>query len=306
MKILFVFGIVVLCIFAIAYWFWTPDKSLTSLHKKYLAKDTDLAIVAGMQLHVRDTGPRDAVAIILLHGLASSLHTWDGWAQILERRYRVIRLDLPGSGLSPPDVTGDYTDARSTSLLTALLDERGIERAHFVGNSMGGRIAWKFAAGHPERVKKLILVSPDGFASPGFEYGKAPDIPMIMQAMRYVLPRWMLRSNVVIAYSDPAALADVVLDRYHDLMLAPGSRDALLARMKQTVLVPPKPLLRQISAPVLLLWGEKDAMIPMANAQDYLRDLENARLVRLPTLGHVPHEEAPDISIAPVVEFLAE
>lgn len=306
MKILIVFGLVALCTFGVAYWFWTPDKTWESLHTKYLAKDTDLAIVAGTQLHVRDTGPRDAAAVILLHGLASSLQTWDGWAQILERQYRVIRLDLPGSGLSPPDVTGDYTDARSTSLLTALMDERGIERAHLVGNSMGGRIAWTFAAKHPRRVGKLILISPDGFASPGFAYGKAPDVPMIMQAMRYVLPKWMLRSNVAIAYSDPAALADAVLDRYHDLMLAPGSRDALLARMEQTVLVPPKPLLRQISAPVLLLWGEKDAMIPIANAENYLGDLENARLVRLPTLGHVPHEEAPDISIAPVVEFLAE
>lgn len=306
MKILIVFGVVIVCTISVAYWLWTPDKTWESLHTKYLADSTDLVIVAGTRLHVRDTGPRDAAAVILLHGLASSLQTWDGWAQILERQYRVIRLDLPGSGLSPPDSTGDYTDARSTELLTALMDERGIKRAHFVGNSMGGRIAWTFAAKHAQRVGKLILVSPDGFASPGFEYGKAPDMPMIMRAMRYVLPKWMLRSNVAIAYSDPAALADVVLDRYYDLMLAPGSREALIARMEQTVLVPPKPLLQQISAPVLLLWGEKDAMIPIANAEDYLGILENARLVRLPTLGHVPHEEAPDISISPVVEFLAE
>lgn len=304
MKIVLVLGM--LCLIGAAAWLWTPDKSRAKLYAAYLAQDADLVTVAGAQLHVRDTGPRGAPAVILLHGLGSSLQTWDGWAGVLERQFRVIRLDLPGSGLSPPDPIGDYTDARSIALLMALMDQRGIQRAHFVGNSVGGRIAWTFAAEHPERVAKLVLVSPDGFASPGFDYGAAPKVPAMMQAMRYVLPKWMLRSNIAIAYADPAALTDATLDRYYDLMLAPGNRGALLARMQQTVLRRPEPLLRRITAPVLLLWGEQDAMIPIASAADYLRNLAHGRLVRLPALGHVPQEEAPDRSVAPVLEFLAE
>jgi pimeloyl-ACP methyl ester carboxylesterase len=242
----------------------------------------------------------------MLHGFGSSLHTWEAWAQALEGEYRIIRLDLPGSGLSPPDPTGDYTDARSIVLITALMDQRGIARATLVGNSLGGRIAWTFAALHPERTEKLILISPDGFASPGFVYGVAPKLSPILRLMRYVLPKELLQGNVAQSYGNPSALKPETMDRYYDLMLAPGARPALLQRMEQTVLVAPEPLLRTIETPVLLLWGEKDALIPFSNAADYAKSLRNSRLVSFPALGHVPHEEAPTQSLSPVRAFLAE
>jgi pimeloyl-ACP methyl ester carboxylesterase len=78
----------------------------------------------------------------------------------------------------------------------------------------------------------------------------------------------------------------------------------MIAYLEQAVLEAPEPLLRQIQAPTLLVWGEKDAMIPLANAADYLRTLPNSTLVRLPGLGHVPQEEAPTLSLAPVLGFL--
>ena len=88
-------------------------------------------------------------------------------------------------------------------------------------------------------------------------------------------------------------------------MRAPGVRAAMLSRMGQTVLEPPEPWLGKIAAPTLLLWGEQDAMIPIANAQDYLSAVPNAVLVSLPGLGHVPFEEAPAIALAPVAAFLS-
>jgi pimeloyl-ACP methyl ester carboxylesterase len=72
------------------------------------------------------------------------------------------------------------------------------------------------------------------------------------------------------------------------------------------VLVPPEPMLRQITVPTLLLWGARDGMIPVSNAQDYSRAVPNATLVTLPTLGHVPHEEDPARSFPPVLAFLAQ
>jgi pimeloyl-ACP methyl ester carboxylesterase len=160
------------------------------------------------------------------------------------------------------------------------------------------------AAQHPERVERLVLVSPDGFASPGFEYGKAPEVPGVMQAMRYALPRGMLRSNIAAGYADPAALTEPTVTRYRDLMLAPGARQAMLERMEQTVLRDPVPILRRIRAPVLLVWGERDGMIPFANAADYQRHLSDVRLVSFPDLGHLPQEEAPGRSLPPVHAFL--
>jgi pimeloyl-ACP methyl ester carboxylesterase len=288
----------------LAYWLWTPDRDRAALEAKYANAPDDFIEVAGIRLHVRESGPKTAPAVILLHGFGSSLHTWEAWAQTMSRSMRVIRFDLPGAGLTGPDPKGDYTDARALEILAALMDRLGVARASLVGNSIGGRIAWTFAAKNPARVDKLVLVSPDGFASPGFQYGRAPEVPAFLGAMRYVLPKAILRMNLEPAYADPARLGDAVVTRYHDLMLVPGVRDAMLARMRQTVLQDPRPLLKQIAAPVLLLWGEKDAMIPVANAQDYVKVLKQSMLVVLPGLAHVPQEEAAERSLVPVQAFL--
>jgi len=288
----------------LAWWLWTPDEDRSRLEARYLLAPGDMVQVGGWQVHVRDSGPHTAPAIILMHGFGASLQTWDAWAYGLSRKHRVIRFDLPGSGLSLPDPAADYTDARSIELLLALMDHLGLPRVSIAGHSIGGRIAWTFAATHPDRVDRLALVAPDGFASPGFEYGKAPEVPSVLGLMRYALPKPLLRMNLKPAYANPAFLDDALLDRYYDLIRAPGARQAMLDRMRQTVLVDPRPLLAAIRAPTLLVWGERDAMIPFANSNDYLKALPDARLVSFPAAGHLPQEEAAADSLAAVEAFL--
>ena len=295
-------GLLALC--ALAWWLWTPDKPRAELEARYLVAPADMLQVADWRLHVRDSGPRDAPAVLLLHGFGASLHTWDAWAPGLSVSHRVVRVDLPGSGLSAPDPAGDYTDARSIQMLVALMDKLGMDRASLVGHSIGGRIAWTFAARHPERVERLVLVAPDGFASPGFAYGKAADVPAALGLMRHVLPKAVLRMNLKPAYGNPDFLTDALTTRYHDLMLAPGARDAMFQRLQQTVLTDPVPLLATLRAPTLLLWGEADAMIPFANAKDYLKALPGSRLVSLAGVGHLPQEEAAGASLQAVQAFL--
>ncbi len=285
---------------------YTPDKNRAALEAKYGAGPADFLSVGGLRLHLRDTGPRDAPAVILLHGFGSSLQTWDAWAGVLQAHFRVIAFDLPGFGLTGADPSGDYSDARTVAVLGLMMDALGLARASLIGNSLGGKIAWNFAALHPERVNRLVLVSPDGFASPGFEYDRTPEVPAMMRLLPYVLPTPMVRMTLAPAYADSSKLTPALLARYRDMMLAPGVRAAMLARMAQVRLTPPEPALRRITAPTLLLWGERDAMIPVSNAADYLRALPHARLVALPGLGHVPQEEAPEESLAPVEAFLDE
>jgi pimeloyl-ACP methyl ester carboxylesterase len=285
-------------------WMYTPDIPRAVLDAKYLAADDSYVDAAGIRLHVRDSGPRHAPAVILLHGFGSSLQTFDAWSDMLSREYRVVRYDLPGFGLTGPDPTGDYSDARSMTVLSALMDRLDIPRATLIGNSMGGKLAWQFAAAHPERMQKLVLISPDGFASKGFEYGKKPQIPSMVRLLPYVLPKFLVRLSLSPAYGDRARLTDDVVTRYSDLMRAPGVRAAMIARMEQILMEDPRPLLRQIRAPTLLVWGTQDGMIPISNAADYLKDIPNCSLVELPGLGHVPFEEAPEFSLAPVLRFL--
>ncbi len=296
-------ALLLLAIAALALWLYAPDKPRAALETAYPG---EYRTVLGLRLRLRDTGPRDAPALIMLHGFGSSLDTWEPWAKALSAKYRVIRLDLPGFGMTGPDPTGDYSDARTLAILAGLMDQLGLPRATLIGNSLGGRFAWEFAARYPQRVAKLVLISPDGFASPGFEYGKAPEVPLVMNLMPWVGPRSLIRANLAPAWARPDALSDAVLERYRDMLLVPGVRRAILDRTRQTVITDPAARLRSIAAPTLLLWGEQDHMIPVQNAQDYLRLLPNARFVRLPGMGHVPFEEAPAAALAPLERFLAQ
>lgn len=299
-------AVVLLALIPVAFWGWTPDKSWDDLEASYLDDPADIVTVLGNQMHVRDAGPKDAPAVILIHGFGSSLQTFEGWAEQLKADFRVISIDLPGSGLSRPDSSGDYSDKRSIALIKDLMDQLGIASATLAGNSIGGRISWRFAGAHPGQTDKLVLISPDGFASGGFEYGKAPDIPAMTAIMKYVLPRYLIETNLTPAHGDPSTMTPDMVTRYHDLLIGPGTRQAVIDRMAQTVLVDPIPILKMINVPVLLLWGEKDKLIPASHAKDYLAVLSDARSVVLSGLGHVPQEENPARSLAPVRAFLLE
>jgi pimeloyl-ACP methyl ester carboxylesterase len=286
----------------LAVCFYAPDKSRAELEAAYPG---EYRTVDGVRLRIRDTGPRDAPVVVMLHGFCASLDTWEPWALELSSRYRVVRFDLPGFGLTGADPTGDYSDAREIGILVGLMDQLGIAKASIVGNSMGGRIAWNFTAAHPERVVSQILVSPDGFASPGFSYGRAPDTPLPMRALPYLAPRGLLKAGLALAYGNDDALTEETVGRYRDLLMAPGVRQAIIERMGQSILRDPAPTLARIKVPTLIIWGEKDGVIPVGNAGEYMRDLPNARLVLLPNMGHLPFEEDPTASLVPVQKFLS-
>ena len=288
-----------------ALYLWTPDKSKAELEKIYGSPKNAYASALGVNLHYQDTGPsKNAIPILFLHGFGASLQTWDTWAQALSDEYRVISVDLPGFGLTGEDPSGIYTDQRSVEVLEAFLKELNIPKVVLVGNSMGGKFAWQFAARYPNQVSKLVLISPDGYASPGIEYGKKLEVPAIADLYRYFFSRMFLVMNLKPAYANPNTLNDALVNRYYDLMLAPGVRGAILGRMQQTVLQDPVPSLSSIQVPTLLIWGEKDAFIPIRNSNDYLKVMPNAKRVSLPNIGHLPQEEQPSIGLAALKDFL--
>ena len=288
-----------------ALYLWTPDKSKAELEKIYGSPKSAYVSALGVNLHYQDTGPsKNAIPILFLHGFGASLQTWDTWAQALSDEYRVISVDLPGFGLTGEDPSGIYTDQRSVEVLEAFLKELNIPKVVLVGNSMGGKFAWQFAARYPNQVSKLVLISPDGYASPGIEYGKKIEVPAIADLYRYFFSRMFLVMNLKPAYANPNTLNDALVNRYYDLMLAPGVRGAILGRMQQTVLQDPVPSLSSIQVPTLLIWGEKDAFIPIRNSNDYLKVMPNAKRVSLPNIGHLPQEEQPSIGLAALKDFL--
>lgn len=292
-------------LFFAALYLWTPDKSKSELEKIYSSPKNAYINALEVNIHYQDTGPsKNPIPILFLHGFGASLQTWDTWSQSLSNEYRVISVDLPGFGLTGEDPSGIYTDERSVEVLEAFLKALQISKVVLVGNSMGGKFAWQFTARYPNQVAKLVLISPDGYASPGIEYGKKPEIPAIAQLYRYFFSKTFLAMNLEPAYANPKTLNDDLVNRYYDLMLAPGVRGAILARMQQTVLKDPVPSLANIQVPTLLIWGEKDAFIPISNSNDYLKVMPNVKRVSLPNIGHLPQEEQPTIGLAALKEFL--
>lgn len=283
--------------------FYSPDKSRAQLEAAYSG---DYRLVDGVRIRLRDTGPRNAETVIFLHGFCSSLETWEPWAKALSTNYRVVRFDLPGFGLTGIDPTGDYSDQREIKILTDLMDQLEIAKATLVGNSMGGRIAWRFAASNAERVHRLVLVSPSGAKGANARRETAPGASSLLQILAYFSPpRLFMMAALSAAYGSADALNEATIQRYRDLLLAPGVRQALVVRIGQLISTMPEPTLSRVSAPTLLIWGEKDEVIPISNAQAYLQQLPKAKLVKLANLGHVPFEEEPTASLIPVAAFLS-
>ena len=184
------------------------------------------------------------------------------------------------------------------------LDALGIKQLAVIGHSMGGKMAWTLAAAEPERVTKLVLMAPDGYPDDK-DIGSRPyAMPAAMGVIQYFLPRYFVRKSIEPAFANPQTLSDELIDRYDDMLKAPGVRGAILDRAQQTIYTDPVPRLKSIKAPTLLLWGEQDQMIPSGNAQRYASQLVNVRTVLIPQLGHVLQEEQPEKGLAKVLAFL--
>ncbi len=289
---------------------WAPDRPVEALKARWAPWPSRFIEVEGMSVHLRDEGPRtDGTPLVLLHGTSASLHTWDGWVDALKGERRVIRIDLPGFGLTGPAADGDYHLARYSRFVGALLDDLGLKQVVLAGNSFGGQVAWKFAADAPDRVARLVLVDAAGYPyrpeSVPLAFRMAR-IPVLEPLMTHTLPRSMVESSVRNVYGDPARVTPELVDRYHELALREGNRGALVQRFRQSPGGEFTEQIPRIKAPTLILWGGRDRLIPLENGQRFGREIAGSKLVVFDTLGHVPHEEDPVATAAALKVFLAQ
>jgi pimeloyl-ACP methyl ester carboxylesterase len=295
----------VLVLLAIALFsLWTPDLDRAELEQRYAASKSQTMEVDGLRLHYKESGPKDAPALLLLHGFGSSLQTWDGWALKLEPSYRVIRLDLPGFGLTGASPSRNYSEENDLALLTQFADKLGLDKFSIIGHSMGGKMAWSLAASQPERVQALVLMAPDGFPEAKDIGSKPYEVPAVMGVIQYFLPKYFVQKSIEPAFVDVKAFDEALVNRYYDMLRAPGVRGAILDRSNQTIYTDPVPRLKNIKAPTLLLWGEQDQMIPSANAKSYAGVLANSTTIVIPKLGHLLQEEQAEKGLAAVKQFL--
>lgn len=268
----------------------------------WINAESELIEVAGTELHLRDQGAMGSEAIMFLHGFGSSLHSWEAVDAGLQTEFRTISFDLPGFGLSAADALNDYTDERVHEIIIAIMHGREIDSVSIVGHSLGGRVAWSFAAAHPDKVTSVVLIAPDGYESPMFQYGQAGRVTPLTRLIILVLPRFVVRWALNASYGQIEPTAETVA-RYHSLLRQSHVKRAILERTRQTILEDPDKILPGIGVPVLLVWGAQDRIAPASNAEDFLDALPNARLNVLAGVGHLPQEEAPNKLIELMAEF---
>ncbi len=289
-----------------------PDWPVQALVARWAPAPSDFVEIKGQLVHLRDEGPRDdPLPIVLVHGTSASLHTWEGWVRALKGQRRVITFDLPGFGLTGPFAgqyaADDYRGDTYARFVLDLLDALKIDRVVLGGNSLGGEVAWRTAYAAPQRVAALVLVDAAGPAfTPveiplGFQLSR---VPLLNRLSEWTLPRPLVQQSVVSVYGDPSKVTPALVDRYFELTLREGNRRALRLRMQGLVNGEHAERIATLKQPTLILWGGRDRLIPPATGQLFKQQIAGSQLVVFEELGHVPQEEDPVRSVAPVKVFL--
>jgi pimeloyl-ACP methyl ester carboxylesterase len=277
--------------------FWTPDTTFEDMKLKYANQASQfIELTNGDRIHFRDQGATDKATLVLIHGTSASLHTWEPLIERLGDRYRLISLDLPGHGLTGANEGRDYSQQAMVNSIWTVLDHLDIQSATMVGNSLGGALAWASALDRPERVKALILLAPSGApqvtdseSNIGFKILRTS---LGQGLMKKITPRSIIKASLLQTVAVPEIVTEQMVDRYWELLRMQGNRQAMIdlantARDKDAWVK-----LSSIKAPALVIWGERDGVLPVTMIVTFDKQLENAKVVMLEDIGHLPMEEA--------------
>lgn len=277
---------------------------LESLIYKYSLDSSLYLNLNGNKIHYTDRGKGDVV--IFLHGIFSSLHTFEYWACLLADDFRVITIDMPGFGLTKSNPKNDYSISFYVEFINQFTKELGIKKLNISGNSLGGWIAWEFAVAFPEKVNKMILVNSAGYINSGkfplpFILAKSPFLKNIFKVE--ITPRIVVKFFINEVIINKQKITDELIDRYYNIALRKENMQAFL-KFANSNLVQNTNSLRDLKFPTLILWGEKDLWISSEHANSFKKDIQNSLVKIYENVGHVPMEEIPKKSFVDVLNFL--
>lgn len=299
---------ILLLVVLVSILFGRQDIPIEELKEKYAQPPSSFIQVNDLNVHYRDEGnPNDSIPIVLIHGTGSSLHTFDAWTEQLKEDFRVIRMDLPAYGLTGPFPHRNYSMDNYSQFIQDFLSELGITKCVIGGNSLGGGIAWNYTVQYPYMVDKLILIDASGYPMTSTSVPiafKMARIPVIKNIFTFITPRSVAKGSVENVYADKSKVTEELVDRYFELTLREGNRQAFVDRLSMPLESSDYSRISSIQQPTLILWGDKDELISPESAYRFQEDLPNDTLVILKDVGHVPMEESPDESLEAVLNFL--
>jgi pimeloyl-ACP methyl ester carboxylesterase len=266
----------------------------------------------GTLVNYVDVGSGESEPVVLVHGLGGQ---WQNWLENIPRlaqERRVLALDLPGFGLTPEPADGEISITGYGRCVNAFCEQLGAGRVHLVGNSMGGFVAAEVAIQFPARVSRLALVSAAGISSadtlqaPILTIGRLASAIATNTAARYRA----LASRPITRHASLALVArhprlfkpDFAYEGFFKGAGKPGFDDALRASLDYDF----RDRLPEVKVPTLIVWGEKDSIIPVRDADEFERLIDDSRKVVMKDTGHIPMAERPQAFNDVLTEFLAE
>jgi len=300
MKKLFRIILILLAVLVAAFFILrTPDTNREEMIAKYGSEASQfLDDGHGGKIHYRDEGNKEGPALVLIHGSNGHVQTWDRMIEFLKDDYRLISLDLYGHGLTGPNASGSYDADAMIGAVTKVMDEVGVEKAVWVGNSMGGWLSWRAGLALPGRVSGLVLVDASG-AQTGEKVKPYLGARLARSSIGQLLlpeitPRALVKSSLEENYADPGLITEELVDRYWETLRFPGNRKAAVDRAKVDRERDKWKEVGNLKMPVLLLWGEQDSVVPLSHGKAFDLAIPDSRLIIYPDAGHLPMEETPE------------
>ncbi|MBN1498032.1 MAG: alpha/beta hydrolase [Spirochaetes bacterium] len=278
-----------------------------TLIRRYANDQDKYFFYGGMKIRYRDEG--DGPVLVLLHGVCAFLETWDGWVSVLKKHFRLVRLDVPGFGITGPAPDKSYyVREKFVRVMDGLITELGLRHFSIVGNSLGGYFAWNYALDYPEKVNKMILIDTVGYNQ------KMPFLltfasnPLVRPIARFAMPRFMLYTAVKQVYGNKSRVMRENQERYFEYAMRTGNKGSyvdIFAEMKRQNKNPDLARdIPNIRVPTLVMWGTKDEWVPYRYFDSWKKDLPSARFIAYEGAGHVPMEEVPEQTAADALAFL--
>ncbi len=282
------------------------DIPVEVLKKKYTDSTSQFIEIDGMNVHYQRKGKGHP--LVLVHGFSGQVWNWREWMKELPNDFELIAMDLPGFGLTGPHPKRAYSTEMSIKFLDDFLTKIGVDTFHIAGNSMGGGIAWAYTLAHPERVKKLVLVDASGYPRDSKQTKTISGFKILRYKFLHglitkITPRSIIKQSLEGTYVDQKFANEQEVDLYMDMIRRAGNRQVLIDRTK-TPRKNRSGLIKNIQHPTLIMWGDKDIIIPVSNAQKFHQDLPNSELVIYENVGHLPMDEVGAQSAKDVRQFL--
>lgn len=289
-----------------------PQRS--EILKKYGASEdgSKFIKVNGRSVHYRVSGKGEKV-VLLLHGIVDSLHTWDLVVPQLEEKYRVLRIDLPGFGLSDPlPLKGDIIES-FTHHLKITLDQLKLKEVYIVGNSLGGLMAWNFSLRYPSYTEKVALLSSGAFVQkfPWIFDISNPIVNYIVKAIGKYTLQYSLKLTGplvpgLVGESNHQEFVDLQFERIGDLMTAEGNFKNYMSILEIAYKYDFKDSqnIEKISRPLLVIHGQDDQIIPPSTQISKWKAIKpNATYIEPKGSAHMPQWEKPDDLAARLQSF---